>query len=223
MLVNADFSRAVIVAPHQYEWVASPQPGVERVMLDRIGAEQARATSIVRYAPDSSFPPHAHPGGEEILVMSGTFSDELGDFPEGWYLRNPPGSSHRPSSRPGTLIFVKLRQMEESETQPVRIDTRDAARWHEQQGGRAVCPLYSGEREQACLQRVAPHTPIFPGPVDGAELLVLEGELLVDGQRCTRGAWIRLPAGHYPSLAAGQQGATFYLKTGPLPEGAATQ
>ena len=76
MLVNADFSRAVIVEPGQYEWVASPQAGVERMMLDRIGEEKARATSIVRYAADSRFPPYAHPGGEEILVLSGTFSDE---------------------------------------------------------------------------------------------------------------------------------------------------
>jgi anti-sigma factor ChrR (cupin superfamily) len=41
-------------------------------MLDRIGAEKARATSIVRYAPASVFPRHLHPGGEEILVLDGT-------------------------------------------------------------------------------------------------------------------------------------------------------
>lgn len=215
MLVNADFSRVVIVAPHQYAWVASPQPGVERVMLDRIGAEQARATSIVRYAPASRFPFHTHPAGEEILVLSGTFSDESGDFPEGWYLRNPPGSGHRPSSREGALIFVKLRQMAQDETQPVRIDTRERAAW-QRRGDRAVCPLFAGAREQVCLQRVAPHAVIFPDAVDGAELLVLEGELVVEGQSCARGAWIRLPAGRYPDLGAGRQGATFYLKTGHL-------
>jgi anti-sigma factor ChrR (cupin superfamily) len=213
MLVNADFSRAVLVAPHQYEWVASPQPGVERVMLDRIGAEQARATSIVRYAPGSVFPRHAHPDGEEILVLSGSFSDEHDDFPEGWYLRNPPDSSHRPSSREGALIFVKLRQMAAGETRPVRIDTRDPARW-QGQGERAVCPLFAGEREQVCLQRVPPVTVLFPDAVDGVELLVLEGELVFEGQACARGAWLRLPAGAYPALAAGRQGATFYLKTG---------
>lgn len=215
MLVNADFSRAVVIAPHQYEWVASPQPGVERVMLDRIGAEQARATSIVRYAPDSGFPPHAHPGGEEILVLSGTFSDEHGDFPEGWYLRNPPGSMHRPSSREGALIFVKLRQMAPGEQHPVRIDTRAPSSW-QARAGRAVCPLFAGHGEQVCLQRVAPYAPLFDGAIDGAELLVLEGELRLEGQACARGAWIRLPAGTYPALLAGAAGATFYLKTGHL-------
>jgi len=217
MLINADFSRAVVVAPHQYVWVASPQPGVERVMLDRIGAEQARATSIVRYAPGSVFPRHAHPSGEEILVLSGTFSDETRDFPEGWYLRNPPDSAHTPASREGALIFVKLRQMASDETQPVRIDTRDPAAWR-RQGERAVCPLYASVHEQVCLQQVAPGTVLFPDAVDGAELLVLEGALVLDGQACTRGTWIRLPAGRYPALAAAQQGATFYLKTGHLPQ-----
>lgn len=66
MLVNADFSRRVSIKPEDYHWVASPQVGVERVLLDRVGGEVARATSIVRYAHQSHFPRHRHPGGEEI-------------------------------------------------------------------------------------------------------------------------------------------------------------
>src|SRR3546814_4407076 len=96
MFINADFSLRAVVASHQYQWVASPQAGVERVMLDRLGGEQARATSIVRYAPSSRFPRHQHPGGEEILVLSGTFSEGNNHYPAGWYMRNPPGSSHQP-------------------------------------------------------------------------------------------------------------------------------
>lgn len=215
MLINADFSRAVVVTPDRYDWSASPQAGVERVMLDRVGAEQARATSIVRYAPDSTFPRHAHPGGEEILVLSGTFSDEHDDFPEGWYLRNPPGSAHRPSSREGALIFVKLRQMAPGEKEAVRIDTRAPSAWHKA-GDRAVCPLFAGPGEQVCLQRVAPQALLFDGACEGAELLVLEGELLFEGRTCPRGSWIRLPAGPAPALHAGRAGATVYLKTGHL-------
>jgi len=86
MLINSDFSRKAIVMAQDHRWVASPQPGVERVMLDRIGAERARATSLVRYQPRSVFPAHGHPGGEEILVLSGTFSDSSGDYGPGWYL-----------------------------------------------------------------------------------------------------------------------------------------
>src|SRR6516164_874374 len=49
MLVNADFSRRVVIAPEDYRWIASPRGEVERMMLDRLGGEEARATSIVRY------------------------------------------------------------------------------------------------------------------------------------------------------------------------------
>ncbi len=95
MLINHDFTRRVTVSCDDYYWVHSPQTGIDRVMLDRIGGEQARATSLVRYLPQTSFPEHQHPGGEEILVLEGQFSEGNRDYPAGWYLRNPPGSSHQ--------------------------------------------------------------------------------------------------------------------------------
>lgn len=212
MLVNADFSRRAIVAPDQYQWIASPQEGVERVILDRLGGEKARATSIVRYAPGSHFPRHLHPGGEEVLVLSGTFSDESGHYPAGWYLRNPPGSSHQPFSDKGATIFVKLWQMRPGEDRRVHIDTRDPASW-QRRDGREICPLFSSDDEQVSLQRLAPDETLFADAVDSAELLVLDGELLAGDQSYERGSWIRLPAGEYPEFTAGAEGATLYLKT----------
>lgn len=215
MLVNADFSQRAAVTPQQYEWVPSPQPGVERVMLDRVGAEKARATSIVRYAPDSSFPPHAHPGGEEILVLDGVFSDESGDFPAGWYLRNPPGSSHRPASRAGALIFVKLWQMAPDDRRRVQIDTRDPAAWTHT-GGHSVCALFSSADEQVSLHRLEAGQLILEQADGGAELFVLAGEIVADELRYVKGSWIRLPPGDWPDWKAGASGVTFYLKTGHL-------
>lgn len=215
MLVNSDFSRRAAVVPEQYQWVASPQHGVERVMLDRLGGEQARATSIVRYARGSSFPHHQHPGGEEILVLSGTFSADGQDYPAGWYLRNPPGSSHQPSSEEGAVIFVKLCQMPPGEDRPVRIDSRDPLAWR-RTAGRAVCPLFDGAAEQVRLERLDPGTQLFTGTVDGAELLVLAGELRSSQQSYPSGSWVRLPAGAYPDFLAGAHGATLYLKSGHL-------
>ena len=81
---------------------------VERRMLDRIGEEVARTTSVVRYAPQSRFSPHTHGGGGEFLVLDGVFQDEHGDFP----IRNPPTSSHTSGSAPGCTIFVKLWQFD---------------------------------------------------------------------------------------------------------------
>lgn len=215
MLINADFSRPAVVVPHQYQWVPSPQAGVERVMLDRVGAEKARATSIVRYAPDSRFPPHQHPAGEEILVLSGVFSEDDRHYPAGWYLRNPPGSSHQPSSQEGAVIFVKLQQMQPHERQPVRIDTRAASSWHGE-AGRKVCPLFSDDVEQTGLHRLAPGEAVFTAPLAGAELLVLSGNVVADGEAYEPGSWIRLPAGRYPGFVAGARGTTIYLKTGRL-------
>jgi len=37
-------------------------------MLDRIGDEVARATSLVRFAANSTFSPHVHGGGEGALL-----------------------------------------------------------------------------------------------------------------------------------------------------------
>ena len=221
MLINADFTCRASLAPEHYQWVSSPQNGVERVMLDRVGAEKARATSIVRYAPDSYFPHHLHPGGEEILVLSGTFSADNIDYPAGWYLRNPPNSGHQPYSKEGAVIFVKLWQMPAEESRYVAIDTNDAANW-QKQGNRDVCHLFSDASEQVSLKRLNANEALFTGTVrGGAEILVLDGELIDDdiidnAQTYTRGSWIRLPVGALPKIKAGAQGVTVYLKTGHL-------
>ena len=221
MLINADFTRRALLASENYQWVSSPQNGVERVMLDRVGAEKARATSIVRYAPDSYFPHHLHPGGEEILVLSGTFSADNIDYPAGWYLRNPPNSGHQPYSKEGAVIFVKLWQMPAEEARYVAIDTNDTANW-QKQGNRDVCHLFSDASEQVSLKRLNANEALFTGTVrGGAEILVLDGELIDDdiidnAQTYTRGSWIRLPVGALPKIKAGAQGITVYLKTGHL-------
>ncbi|MNH04745.1 ChrR Cupin-like domain protein [compost metagenome] len=215
MLVNADFSQAAIVTADHYQWVASPQPGVERVMLDRLGGEKARATSIVRYAPHSSFPRHYHPGGEEVLVLGGTFSEGEKHYPAGYYLRNPPGSSHQPSSLEGATIFVKLWQMRADDTASVCIDTRSPANWV-QQDGREICPLFHSAHEQVWLQRLLRGAPLVIQQVAGAELLVIAGEVEACGQTLRSGSWMRQPEGTGLRVTAGDQGATVYLKTGHL-------
>ena len=112
MEVNADFTKRATIHGARIPWSPSPMAGVERRMLDRIGGEVARATTIVRYAPGSHFSPHTHDGGEEFLVLEGVFSDEHGDFPAGSYVRNPPTSRHTPGSVPGCIILVKLWQFD---------------------------------------------------------------------------------------------------------------
>jgi len=69
MDLNANFDQRVVVHSEQIDWIDSPVAGVQRRMLDRIGDEVARATSIVKYDPGSQFSPHIHTGGEEFIVL----------------------------------------------------------------------------------------------------------------------------------------------------------
>lgn len=218
MLINVDFSTRAAVVTDLQPWVPSPQPGVDRRMLDRVGLEKARATSLVRYAPAASYPAHEHPGGEEILVLSGVFAEDGRHHPAGTYLRNPPGSAHQPASPEGAVIFVKLWQMNPAEQTAVCINTRDAAAWHTQ-ADRTVCPLYEGFGERVRLLRLAPGGRVLPEGNDaGAELFVLQGSLLEAGHASPQGTWLRLPPGDGLGVEAGPHGAELYLKTGHLRE-----
>jgi anti-sigma factor ChrR (cupin superfamily) len=220
MYLNADLTQRAVLAAEQHRWVPSPQPGVERVMLDRMGAEQGRVTSLVRYAPRSVFPSHTHPGGEEVLVLSGTFADGSGEHGPGCYLRNPPGSMHQPSSPDGALIFVKLWQMTSREKKAVRINTRDSAAWR-LEGERRWCQLYVDAREHVRLERLPPGARLPLDTQGGAELLVLEGGVLADGLWLGECSWLRLPPGDACMPRAGDGGCLVYVKTGHLAEATA--
>jgi anti-sigma factor ChrR (cupin superfamily) len=216
MKINADRGQRAVVYSEELPWVASPLPGVDRRMLERDGEEVARATSVVRYAPHSSFDAHVHGGGEEFLVLEGVFSDEHGDFGPGMYVRNPPCSRHTPRSGPGCTILVKLRQMDPADRQYVRIDTTTAP-WQPGPGeGVSVMPLFERGREKVALWRLAPGTRLarhdHPG---GEETFVLDGVLEDEVGRYPRGAWLRNPPGsaHQPFSPVG---CLLYVKTGHL-------
>ena len=157
MELNADFTRRAVVRASELPWTASPMPGVERRMLDRVGGEVARATSIVRYAPGSAFSAHVHELGEEYLVLEGTFQDEHGDFPVGSYVRNPPGSKHVPASKDGCTILVKLRQFDPDDRAAVHVDTASAG-WAAVTGAEGIetVALHEDARETVALERWAP-------------------------------------------------------------------
>ncbi|UUX48280.1 cupin domain-containing protein [Nisaea acidiphila] len=218
MEINADFSSFVATDSNLLPWVPSPMAGVDRRMLDRIGDEVARATTIVRYAAGSKFSAHTHGGGEEFLVLDGTFSDEHGDYGPGMYVRNPVGSSHSPFTRAGCTIFVKLWQMREDDQEFVRIDTRaQDARWEEGAAeGISVLPLFDAEDEHVYLTRYGAGAaqPPFEMP-GGGEFLVLEGAVESDGVRHETGSWLRFPKGARATFTAPEM-ALVWTKTGHL-------
>jgi len=216
MHINADFSTTAVVDRSQAEWIASPAPGVDRIMLDRIGDEVARATSIVRYTAGSSFSRHEHAKGEEFLVLEGVFSDESGHYPAGTYVRNPPGSGHAPFSEGGCRILVKLRQFEPQDLTPVVIDTQDPELW--QQGEQADhLPLHSFGSEQVGMLRIAAGREyIAAANPGGSEILVVKGTARhTDAKLCAE-SWLRFPAAHAARLTAVED-SILWMKSGHLP------
>jgi anti-sigma factor ChrR (cupin superfamily) len=213
--LNADFGAAALMQTEAMEWVQSPSPTVWRKRLELSGPTEAgRVTSVVRYDPESSFPAHNHPGGEEILVLDGVFSDEHGDWPAGTFLLNPEGFSHTPFSREGCVSFVKLRQYRGSEH--VVIDTKTAAWQPAGLPGAEVLPLYEGEGEKIFLFRAPPgcDSPAHDHP-GGEELFVIEGSLTDEHGTYRKGDWVRSPVGsrHDP---VSEDGLLAYVKVGHL-------
>jgi len=212
MQLNADFARRAAVVAHDDGYVHSPESGVDRLMLDRIGGEVARATTIVRYAPGSRFPRHEHAMGEEFLVLEGVFSDETGDYPAGNYVRNPPGSGHAPFSDPGCRILVKLRQFDADDLTQFAIDTRDERAWL-----RNTLPLHRHGGEVVRMQRLEPGARLDVDPADaGTEVFVVAGEVALDDRQWPAESWLRFPAGDQAALVA-STATLLWVKTGHLP------
>lgn len=219
MKLNADFSQRVVVRPEDHVWVDSPANGVQRMMLDRIGEEVARATTIVRFAPNSSFDAHSHGGGEEFLVLEGVFSDEHADYGPGTYVRNPIGTSHTPHIGPeGATILVKLHQFDAEDTVQKAIDTRAAEFLPGSAPGLSVLPLHSVPGENVALVRWAPGTRFSAHQHwGGEEIFVLEGTFQDEHGAYPAGTWLRSPhmSRHTPFSDAG---CLIYVKTGHLPQ-----
>jgi len=222
MLINADLAQRSVVRPDDVDWSPSPMMGVERKMLDRVGGEVARATSIVRYAPRSHFEAHTHGGGEEFLVLEGVFSDEKGDYPIGTYVRNPIGSRHTPRSDSGCTIFVKLHQFDPGDTEHKVLDTQAAAFRPGVAPGLSVLTLHEFGTEQVALVHWAPGTRFHRHRHwGGEEILVLAGTFQDEQGNYPTGTWLRNPDGseHTPFS---EGGCLIYVKVGHLRGAAAS-
>ncbi len=215
-VLNMDFSQKVFIDTAQIDWVPSPSSNVWRKPLAREEAERGHTTSLVRFDPDSYFPQHMHPLGEEILVLEGVFSDEHGDYGPGYYIRNPPGSRHAPFSKEGCVLFVKLDQCDPDDTAAVRIDTR-SAEWLPGQGGLKVMPLHEFRGEHVALvkwpagERFQPHSHF-----GGEEILVLSGEFKDEFGSYPADSWLRSPhmSRHHPFV---DEATVIWVKVGHLP------
>jgi len=217
--IRANFAQRFVVLPEAEPWVTSPTPGVERKMLDRIGDEVARATSIVRFAANTDFPMHVHGGGEEFLVLQGLFVDDDGEYPAGAYVRNPVGSRHAPrAGEAGATLLVKLHQFAAGDAERVVVQTTRMPWLPGSAPGLSVLPLHEFGDEHVALVRWEPHTRFQRhSHWGGEEIFVLEGVFRDEHGDYPAGSWLRSPhlSTHTPFTAA--EGATIFVKVGHLP------
>jgi anti-sigma factor ChrR (cupin superfamily) len=104
-------------------WRTTSHPGVSWHVLNagESGSDQPQdAAVLIRMSPGSGYPPHRHLGSEDVLILQGSYQDELGVHTAGTFLRYPAGSSHEPvacgdarlpesSRNPACILFAIAR------------------------------------------------------------------------------------------------------------------
>jgi anti-sigma factor ChrR (cupin superfamily) len=106
-------SEKIVIEAEQGVWVETKIPGVTFKPLRQTSIRGA-GTFIIKMMPDTSYPAHIHPGGEEVFVIEGKMNvggDSLGP---GDYLFTPPGGAHAARSEEGCMFLVVL-------PEPIRI------------------------------------------------------------------------------------------------------
>lgn len=86
-----------------------PHPTHAGVAIKALYAEPGRPEEIrlVRFDAGIELPPIPMPGGEEIFVIEGDFTDEHGAYRKGSWVRYPTGAQHRPRTEGGCVLYVK--------------------------------------------------------------------------------------------------------------------
>jgi anti-sigma factor ChrR (cupin superfamily) len=200
--LNMDLSKAICCHHDEHHWLKSPADGVSRIHLEREAAESGHTTSFVKFEPGSYFPAHRHPLGEEIYVVEGTFSDENGDYPAGTYIRNPPGSHHKPFTRDGCTLFVKLDQFQTGDKKQLVTRPEDY-QWQAGIGNLKVLSLHTFNTESTALV-LWPENEVFQPHTHwgGEEILVIKGVFIDEYGEYPEGSWIRSPhmSKHFPRV-----------------------
>jgi len=214
-VLNMNFSQPVCIRPDDQPWTKSPADGVSRIYLEREAEESGHTTSFVRFEPGSFFPPHKHPQGEEIYVLKGVFSDENGDYPAGTYIRNPPGSYHKPFTKEGCTLFVKLDQFKTGDKKQVVIRPEDQ-HWQAGIGNLKVLSLHAHLAESTALV-FWPENEVFQPHTHwgGEEVVVIKGKFIDEFGEYPAGSWIRSPhmSKHFPRV---EQETLILVKVGHL-------
>jgi anti-sigma factor ChrR (cupin superfamily) len=96
-------NKTVVINTNTEPW----QLGIGKLNVMPLHSFETQHTALVKWPAGEKFQPHRHFGGEEILVLSGEFKDEYGNYPKGTWIRSPHLSSHHPFVEYETIILVK--------------------------------------------------------------------------------------------------------------------
>ena len=217
-LVNADFAQRAAVRTADLPWAPSPQAGVQRRMLDRISRRRNRARDIACALRARQRVSRTRAcAGRRISCSRRIFSDEHGDYAEGVYVRNPPGSRHSPRTEAGCVILVKLRQMQLAEEARIVIDTASAEWSRGDVDGHTRLSLYATPGgEQVTMERLEAGARLAEADCPGGEeIFVLSGSLTDEHGSYPCRTWIRNPPGHHRRLGS-VQGSVYWMKRGHL-------
>ena len=149
-------------------------------------------------------------------MLSGTLSDELGEYGSGTYLKTPPGSSHTPFSEDGCTLFVKLRHLSPDDNDRIVVHTHQSPWFRGMVDGLMVMPLSEFGTTHTAMVRWAPATYFNPHRhFGGEEIYVVEGVFSDEHGNYPQGSWIRSPnlSQHQPFSA---EGCLILVKTGHL-------
>lgn len=227
--INANFSVPVIIESNLLDWSitpaisttvlpkmsrATPMSGVRQHCFEHVINKKTRLTSLLKFSAGRSFKKFGHESGEEFLVLSGVFSDAGGDYGAGYYVRNPPGTTHAPYTRHGCIVLFKLGQFQALDNKRVRINTLDSvARWRAAgEPGVSCMDLHQFSEEQVHLYRIRSECWItFKPSRCGLEIFVCEGYINVKDKCYATGCWLRYPAGSKIKVSS-MGGACLYVK-----------
>lgn len=98
-----------LVRSTDVEWTRLNEPGVTGVSVKVLRFDEAvgRApTILLRFEAGATYPPHNHPGGEEIYVLEGDIRLGKDRLQAGDYLYTAPDNKHAVRSEGGCIVLV---------------------------------------------------------------------------------------------------------------------
>ena len=102
-----------LVRSREIEWKPLPEPDSEGVFVKvlQFDKEAKRApTFLLKFEAGATYPPHNHPGGEEIFVIEGDIRLGKDHLYAGDYLYTAPDGKHAVRSEGGCVVLVKTPQ-----------------------------------------------------------------------------------------------------------------